>query len=78
MDLNNFISWQAEKTTRSVDIKIQSDFRGDQTIRAFVYDTAVSAGQVVRSVEEIDLLGDIKRRELEELNRLQKKYGGAP
>jgi hypothetical protein len=75
-DLNLFTKWQAESQSRSVDIKISTNYKGEQVVAAFVYDTAVHAGQQVSSVDEIDLLADKEKREREELSRLQKKYGG--
>ena len=75
MDLNSFIMWQGEKSTRSVTIRV-GDTPGTTTINVFVYDYDLHTGQHVSSVEEIDLMGEKEHQERAEYEALKKKYEG--
>ena len=75
MDLNSFITWQGEKSTRSVTIRI-GDTPGTTSIEVFAYDYETSTGQHVTSVGEINLSGEKERRERAEYEALKKKFEG--
>ena len=77
MNLNEFIPWQAEKSSRRVSIKIDSPLvtaDREQVIDIYVYDYVMQVGQSVTSVSEIDLEGKKRSAELKELDRLREKY----
>lgn len=74
MNLNEFIPWQAEKSSRRVTIDIHNTIAGGRTINIWAYDSNLMVGQHVQSVSEIDLEGKQRSAELKELNRLEQKY----
>jgi len=74
-DLNDFMVWQQEKPElRSVKIEIKPLRYGKQS-SIWVYDYSLCEGQVVTSVDEIDLEALIEKSELETLRKLKEKYG---
>ena len=70
MDLNQFLEWQKGRPERVVKIEL----RGKSSI-VWVYDSTLDTGQCVTSASEIDLEKIKAQKDLEELARLQKKYG---
>lgn len=75
MDFQSFVDWQAQKASRTGEIKISLDcLTLNQSIEAWVYDGNFAAGQFVTSVEEIDLESQQQRKEKADLKRLQEKY----
>ena len=76
MDLNQFFKWQQEQPKRrTVDIKIQPE-RFGPICSVWVYDYDLCEGQRVASVVDIDLDGELRRKELEKLAELKAKYEG--
>lgn len=75
MDFQSFVDWQAQKASRVVEIKISLNFKDNvQEIEAWVYDSNLSSGQFVTSVEEIDLESRQQKKEKADLKRLLEKY----
>ena len=74
MNLNEFIPWQAEKSSRSVTIDIHNTLAEGRTVKIWAYDSDLMVGQHVQSVSEIDLEGKKRSAELKELDRLKEKY----
>lgn len=70
IDLNQFVEWQNELPyRRSVKIDIRHG-----NCQIFVWDNKYMAGQIVNSVEEIDLQNEAikdRKRKLEELKELE-------
>jgi len=67
--LNELICWQAEKSSRSVDISINPD-----GLKIWVYDFDLKSGQYIKSVREINLEQQTEANERFELERLKAKY----
>jgi len=80
LDLNKFIEWVEEKSTRSVSIEIgegvYNPVNNDWGIKIWVYDTDICEGQHVMSVDEINLEGKKERQEKEQYERLKAKFEG--
>lgn len=80
LDLNKFIEWAEEKSTRSVSIEIGNDVYNPANdrwgIKIWVYDTDICEGQHVMSVDEINLEGEKERQERELYERLKAKFEG--
>lgn len=76
MNLNDFAKWQSENpAARSFEIKMEPARHGKQsTLSAWVYDYDLMIGQLVRSVEEIDLMAHHEKEEREKLAELKAKY----
>jgi len=74
IDLNQFYKWQREDPENR-NVKIEIGGRFPDWLEVYVYDHELMAGQIVNSVEEIDLVGAHERREREEFDRLLKKFG---
>jgi hypothetical protein len=71
MDLNKFYAWQQEKPeTRSM--RIEADPFKDVTI--WVYDYKLQVGQLVQSVDEIDLEGAKEAKERAQFEALKAKF----
>lgn len=71
MDLNEFVTWQAEKPgKRSANITIETN--GE--VKIWVYDFDLMVGQHVKSVEEIHLEGVKEAQEKAEYERLKAKF----
>lgn len=69
-DLNKFKDWVKDSETRSVKIELSN--RGSAI---FVYDRAIKEGQLVNSVDEIDLETKAKEEKIKEFERLKKELG---
>lgn len=73
IDLNQFIDWVEERPqTRMVNIEINNCARS-KDLSVWVYDYELRAGQIVESVEEIDLLArkcEFLEQEIEDARRL--------
>lgn len=69
-DLNKFKDWVKDSETRSVKIELSNL---GSTI--FVYDRAIKEGQLVNSVDEIDLETKAKEEKIKEFERLKKELG---
>ena len=69
-DLNKFKDWVKDSETRSVKIELSN--RGS-TI--FVYDREIREGQLVNSVDEIDLETKAKEEKIKEFEKLKKELG---
>ena len=84
LDLNKFIDWVGEKSTRRVSIEIGKDVYNPASkglpikrgISIWVYDTDIGEGQHVMSVDDIDLEGEKERREKEQYEKLKAKFEG--
>lgn len=75
MDFQGFADWQAAKKGRLVEIKISDNIpEPRQEIEVWVFDHNFPSGQFVESVDEIDLEGKNREREITDLNRLLEKY----
>ena len=74
MDLNQFLEWAREDENRYVSIKI-GELTGTEEVKIWVYDYQKGVGQLVKSVDEIDLDAEKERVELEHYKRLKEKYG---
>jgi hypothetical protein len=74
-DLNAFIDW-ANRGRRAVEIKInhQGFATEEITIEIHAYDYDLEVGQLIKSVEEIDLEGCKLAKEREEYERLKAKF----
>ena len=72
MDLNQFQSWQQEKPETRV-VKIEIDPEGTSI---FVWDRKLGMGQIVHSVDEINLEDKAEEAERKKFAELQAKYGG--
>ena len=71
MDLSQFQSWQQEKPdTRTVKIEIEPD-----RTTIFVWDRNLRVGQIVNSVDQINLEGRVEEEERKKFAELQAKYG---
>jgi hypothetical protein len=77
MKLQELIDWQAEKETRSVNIKIHNTFSEGNVTTFWVYDTGLSEGQFVQDVSEINLEAAKEAKEREMLEKLKQKYSEA-
>lgn len=74
MKLKELIKWQAADVRgRSVTVEIKSEY-GEQVVRIWCWDNNLHEGQYVNSIGEIDIPAVVKKRELEKLAELQKKY----
>lgn len=69
-DLNKFKDWVKDSETRSVKIELSN--RGSAI---FVYDRAIKEGQLVNSVDEIDLETKAKEEKIKEFEKLKKELG---
>lgn len=69
-DLNKFKDWVKDSETRSVKIELSNK---GSTI--FVYDRAIKEGQLVNSVDEIDLETKAKEEKIKEFEKLKKELG---
>jgi hypothetical protein len=84
LDLNKFIDWVREKSTRRVSIEIGKDVYNPASkelpikrgISIWAYDSAIGEGQHVMSVDEINLEGKKERQEKEQYERLKAKFEG--
>lgn len=78
-NLNDFIKWQSENpAARSFEIKSEPARHGRKaSLSAWVYDYDLMVGQLVHSVEEIDLAAQREKEEREKLAELKAKYEGA-
>lgn len=75
VDLNAFLTWQREKKSRHVSIKL-GEFSNHERISIWVYDYELGEGQLVSNVDEIDIENHSlkkKRREYEKLKELFKE-----
>ncbi len=72
MDFEGFVKWQQEMPTRRV-VKIELDGRSSKP-EVWVYDYVLQTGQHVRTPEEIDLGGEVERRERELYDRLRQRF----
>jgi len=73
MDLNQFIEWQKQDMNRMVTIEI--GVRGNiRKIQVWAYDYKLKVGQIVQSVDEIDLEAKKAEQEKAEYERLRKKF----
>ena len=70
VDLNQFITWQSQDQNRHVDIKI-----GKDSISIWVYDFSLMHGMFVDSVDEIDILADLKKDDVKTLEAIKKRHG---
>jgi hypothetical protein len=78
MNLRELQAWQAEKPSRMVDIKIQRSLHDDKNETVvWVYDVAISEGQYITDMSEIDLDAVKERADRAKLAELTKKYGEA-
>lgn len=68
--LNKFILWQSQDPNRHVDIKI-----GKDSISIWVYDFSLMHGMFVNSVDEIDILADLKKDDVKQLEAIKKRHG---
>ena len=76
MNISAFIAWQAQRPSRSVEIKIRARMfpaEGNE-VKIWVYDALLDAGQFVETAAEIDLEGRQEAKDRAELERLQKRY----
>lgn len=80
LDLNKFIEWVEEKSTRSVSIEIgegvYNPANNDWGIKIWAYDAAIREGQHVISVDDIDLEAQKERFEREQYEKLKRKFEG--
>lgn len=72
-DLNKIREWVQAKKGRHAAIDLGSIF-DNKYVRVWVWDYKLSVGQVVKSIEEIDLEAEKENRERAELERLKAKY----
>lgn len=70
IDYQAFKKWQEEKLSRSVKIEMDDNLLGGLSI--FVYDTEYMMGQLVKSVDEIDIKAKKKEALLATLKELEK------
>lgn len=74
IDFESFLKWQQEKEERAVEIHL-GGIGTPKLVSVWVYDYKIMEGQFVKSVDEIDLLGERERRlkgmiaELEDIKR---------
>jgi wobble nucleotide-excising tRNase len=68
--LNQFILWQVANPNGCVDIKIS---RGNISI--WVYDYTLMHGMFVDSVDEIDILADLKKDDIKKLEEIKRRHG---
>jgi wobble nucleotide-excising tRNase len=71
MNLDKFIIWQSENPNSCVDIKIEKD-----KISIWVYDYSLMHGMFVDSVDEIDILADLKKDDIKKLEAIKKRNSG--
>jgi hypothetical protein len=73
IDLNQFRDWVNEAPKqRSCTIEMSPYFRGHMV---WVYDNVIATGQIVQSVDEIDLEGE-KRKQMERAMKEAQEYLG--
>ena len=70
-DINQFIKWQAETPNTHVNIKIEKG-----KISIWVYDYSLMHGMFVNSVDEIDILADLKKDDIKQLEAIKRRHGG--
>lgn len=70
--LNQFIAWEAASPCRAVNIKIDNS-----KVSIWVYDYSLMHGMFVNSVDEIDILADLKKDDIKMLEAIKKRHGGA-
>ena len=82
MDLNQFLEWQRARKSRTVTIEIGRRSNSEK-ILVWAYDYKLQVGQIVQSVDEIDLEGEkakeekaIYERQKATYERLKKKFEG--
>ena len=69
--LNQFIAWQSENNSHAVDIKIETG-----KVSIWVYDYSLMHGMFVNSVDEIDILADLKKHDIKQLEAIKQRHGG--
>lgn len=74
MDLNQFLEWQRTGKNRAVNIELGEPFNKEY-IKVWVYSYDLGTGQIVKSVDEIDLEAEKAKKEKAEYERLKKKFG---
>lgn len=62
MDLNQFLEWQRARKSRTVTIEIGRRSNSEK-ILVWAYDYKLQVGQIVQSVDEIDLEGEKTKEE---------------
>jgi hypothetical protein len=70
-NLDEFITWQSQDPNRHVDINI-----GKDSISIWVYDFSLMHGMFVDSVDEIDILADLKKDDVKILEAIKKRNSG--
>lgn len=73
MDLNQFLEWQRQDKNRVVTIEIGVRSNSEE-IHVWVYDYKLQVGQIVKSVDEIDLEAEKAKEEKAVFERLKKKF----
>ena len=77
-ELNQFRNWfihQAVIGKRiAVNIKMDSFDPEETEFRVWVYDTDLQVGQFVKSIDEIDLEEELRKKEYEQYLELKKKF----
>ncbi len=69
------MAWQAEKESRSVEVKVEGPrYGGERIVNVWVYDFDLGTGQHVTCAEEIDLEATKDERERREYERLKAKF----
>lgn len=73
MDLNQFLEWQKEGKDRKVTIEIGSCVNRKK-IHVWAYDYKLQVGQIVESVDEIDLEAEKAKEDKAEYERFKRKF----
>ena len=75
VNLNDFLDWQREKSSRLVRIEI-GDAGDPKKLRIWCYDFKLEIGQRVWNVSDIDLEAEKEKVERERYEVLKRKFEG--